>query len=142
LNSAYLLLFLSALGSATLLPLQSEALLSALIVAGEKNLIALLVVASVGNVLGSLINWWLGLHLEKYRDSRFFPLKPAQLARAQVRYQKAGYWSLLLSWRSEEHTSELQSLRHLVCRLLLEKKNSNSGQAQRRTPDTSTLTCT
>src|SRR5262245_62338588 len=25
--------------------------------------------------------------------------------------------------RSEEHTSELQSLRHLVCRLLLEKKN-------------------
>src|SRR5262245_63996039 len=28
-------------------------------------------------------------------------------------------------WRSEEHTSELQSLRHLVCRLLLEKKNKN-----------------
>src|SRR5471030_3405713 len=26
------------------------------------------------------------------------------------------------AWRSEEHTSELQSLRHLVCRLLLEKK--------------------
>src|SRR5438045_8030724 len=25
-------------------------------------------------------------------------------------------------WRSEEHTSELQSLRHLVCRLLLETK--------------------
>src|SRR5437899_6250366 len=28
--------------------------------------------------------------------------------------------------RSEEHTSELQSLRHLVCRLLLEKKNATS----------------
>src|ERR1039458_10741942 len=28
------------------------------------------------------------------------------------------------SGRSEEHTSELQSLRHLVCRLLLEKKNT------------------
>src|SRR5258705_9036069 len=27
--------------------------------------------------------------------------------------------------RSEEHTSELQSLRHLVCRLLLEKKNNS-----------------
>src|SRR6201999_4681700 len=27
--------------------------------------------------------------------------------------------------RSEEHTSELQSPRHLVCRLLLEKKNQN-----------------
>src|SRR5438045_7098264 len=32
-------------------------------------------------------------------------------------------WSL----RSEEHTSELQSLRHLVCRLLLEKKKTNNG---------------
>src|SRR5436853_5571109 len=29
--------------------------------------------------------------------------------------------------RSEEHTSELQSLRHLVCRLLLEKKNLQAG---------------
>src|SRR5437899_8476810 len=28
--------------------------------------------------------------------------------------------------RSEEHTSELQSLRHLVCRLLLEKKKTRS----------------
>src|SRR5262245_65048569 len=31
--------------------------------------------------------------------------------------------SELRIYRSEEHTSELQSLRHLVCRLLLEKKN-------------------
>src|SRR3712207_7880796 len=29
--------------------------------------------------------------------------------------------------RSEEHTSELQSRQYLVCRLLLEKKNSNEG---------------
>src|SRR5205814_10210169 len=29
------------------------------------------------------------------------------------------------SYRSEEHTSELQSLRHLVCRLPLEKKNEH-----------------
>src|SRR5438045_8293601 len=29
--------------------------------------------------------------------------------------------------RSEEHTSELQSLRHLVCRLLLEKNNVKRG---------------
>src|ERR1035438_1731876 len=31
-----------------------------------------------------------------------------------------------LEERSEEHTSELQSLRHLVCRLLLEKKKQNT----------------
>src|SRR5262245_62913624 len=32
--------------------------------------------------------------------------------------------------RSEEHTSELQSLRHLVCRLLLEKKKINKMKSQ------------
>src|SRR3546814_10910875 len=31
-----------------------------------------------------------------------------------------------LSKRSEEHTSELQSLMHIVCRLLLEQKNTNT----------------
>ena len=33
------------------------------------------------------------------------------------------FWGVGGSLRSEEHTSELQSLRHLVCRLLLENKN-------------------
>src|SRR5690625_5957245 len=34
--------------------------------------------------------------------------------------------------RSEEHTSELQSRSHLVCRLLLEKKKSRTMQSDRR----------
>src|SRR5438045_9368336 len=34
--------------------------------------------------------------------------------------------------RSEEHTSELQSLRHLVCRLLLEKKKKNTTSIRNR----------
>src|SRR5437899_9312609 len=37
--------------------------------------------------------------------------------------------------RSEEHTSELQSLRHLVCRLLLEKKNDASHYPKQTEPD-------
>src|SRR5437899_5512880 len=40
----------------------------------------------------------------------------------------------LHAYRSEEHTSELQSLRHLVCRLLLEKKNHRLTQANRKRP--------
>src|SRR5262245_63755031 len=36
--------------------------------------------------------------------------------------------STLSALRSEEHTSELQSLRHLVCRLLLEKKKESPEQ--------------
>src|SRR2546429_4654206 len=34
----------------------------------------------------------------------------------------------LLTWRSEEHTSELQSRLHLVCRLLLEKTNRDADE--------------
>src|SRR5262245_64441098 len=47
--------------------------------------------------------------------------------------------------RSEEHTSELQSLRHLVCRLLLEKKKNISNTPEENTnhqePDTSERAC-
>src|SRR5687768_18348487 len=41
--------------------------------------------------------------------------------------------------RSEEHTSELQSRLHLVCRLLLEKKKNKKKYIYY--PDTSTITC-
>src|SRR2546422_8487984 len=34
-------------------------------------------------------------------------------------------------WRSEEHTSELQSRLHLVCRLLLEKKKKQHNREER-----------
>src|SRR5262245_62981692 len=42
--------------------------------------------------------------------------------------------STFSSLRSEEHTSELQSLRHLVCRLLLEKKKRPSIRLRVRLP--------
>src|ERR1041384_8614024 len=38
-------------------------------------------------------------------------------------------------WRSEEHTSELQSLAYLVCRLLLEKKKTKKTLCGRSIPD-------
>src|SRR5690625_5641346 len=37
-----------------------------------------------------------------------------------------------VAFRSEEHTSELQSRGHLVCRLLLEKKKTNQNSDRRR----------
>src|SRR5205814_8781256 len=44
-------------------------------------------------------------------------------SRARRTANPAAHWAACVSeTRSEEHTSELQSLRHLVCRLLLEKK--------------------
>src|SRR5258708_22564137 len=41
--------------------------------------------------------------------------------------------------RSEEHTSELQSPDHLVCRLLLEKKKKHQGAFTKRTIPTTSL---
>src|SRR5207244_12991096 len=41
---------------------------------------------------------------------------------------RGGFGHARESWRSEEHTSELQSPDHLVCRLLLEKKKGTAKQ--------------
>src|SRR5258708_27683279 len=41
--------------------------------------------------------------------------------------------SLAAGWRSEEHTSELQSPDHLVCRLLLEKKKKTPTSTHKNT---------
>src|SRR3989449_4119524 len=48
--------------------------------------------------------------------------RAAPRARAEVAGPRGLGMSALGGWRSEEHTSELQSRLHLVCRLLLEKK--------------------
>src|SRR5256884_1694665 len=47
------------------------------------------------------------------------------------------WYSQRVGWRSEEHTSELQSRLHLVCRLLLEKKKYNLDWYGQRTRPTS-----
>src|SRR5258705_10161426 len=50
----------------------------------------------------------------------------------RVIWNGRSYKSHGIDTRSEEHTSELQSLRHLVCRLLLEKKKKNPFSHRRR----------
>jgi membrane protein YqaA with SNARE-associated domain len=95
---AYLLLFISAFGAATLLPLQSEAVLLGLFTEGSHSVFALIVVASIANVLGSCVNWWLGLKIEKYKNKKWFPVSEEKMIQAQNIYQKYGSWSLLLSW--------------------------------------------
>ena len=95
---AYLLLFISAFGAATLLPLQSEAVLVALLVSEEHSALFLILVASIGNVLGSCVNWYLGLRIEKFKDKKWFPISEFKMLKAEKIYQKYGFWSLLLSW--------------------------------------------
>jgi membrane protein YqaA with SNARE-associated domain len=96
--NALLLLFGSAFVAATLLPLQSEAVLVALLVAGAQGPGLLIAVATAGNVLGSVVNWLLGRYLLRFRGRRWFPVSERQLVRAQGWYGRYGRWSLLASW--------------------------------------------
>lgn len=96
--AAYAGLFFAALVAATLLPMQSEAMLAALVTTDDYPLVALIAVASIGNTLGAAINWLLGRSIAHFRDRRWFPVEPATLARAESWYRRYGKWSLLLSW--------------------------------------------
>lgn len=91
-------LFAVALGAASILPMQSEPVLVALLLLAEQPVWSLVVVASIGNTLGACINWGLGRAVERFRDRRWFPVPPAKLARAEAWYRRWGRWSLLLSW--------------------------------------------
>ena len=96
--SGYLGLFLAAFGAATLLPMQSEAVLAGLLLTERYAAWELVALASLGNVLGSLVNWLLGRYVEHFRHKRWFPVNERQLARAQASYHRYGRWTLLLSW--------------------------------------------
>jgi len=96
--ATYFGLFSAALLAATVLPAQSELMLAGLLVAARQPAWALIAVATVGNVSGSAINWWLGRSIERFQDRRWFPIKPAALAKAARWYHRYGRWSLLLSW--------------------------------------------
>ncbi|MER8817045.1 DedA family protein [Mesorhizobium sp. M0142] len=91
-------LFLTAFAAATILPMQSEAALAGLLVTESYAPALLIASASAGNVLGSIVNWWLGRGIDRFRDRKWFPVKPSALARATRWYQRYGRWSLLLSW--------------------------------------------
>jgi membrane protein YqaA with SNARE-associated domain len=90
-------LFLAAFLAATPVPMQSEVVFLALQAAGWPAL-ALIAVASVGNILGSCVTYAVGRGAESFRHKGWFPLTPAALARAQGWWQRWGLWSLLLSW--------------------------------------------
>jgi membrane protein YqaA with SNARE-associated domain len=91
-------LFLAAFLAATIVPAQSEAVLVGLIVAGDHAVGALLFVATVGNVGGSLVNWILGRYLGRLFSHPRFPFSPDQIERAQRSYHKWGWVSLFASW--------------------------------------------
>jgi membrane protein YqaA with SNARE-associated domain len=91
-------LFAAAFGAATLLPFQSEIVFVAVQLRGEAALWAILLVASVGNVLGSVVNYAIGRGVDRFKSGRWFPVGEVALARAQHWWHRWGVWTLLLSW--------------------------------------------
>ena len=99
--TATLALFFSALLAATILPFSSEVFLYALLQGEEgwtSTTLLTIAVATLGNVLGACINWWLGKELLRFRHKRWFYFDDRQIARAEAWFQRYGVWTLLLSW--------------------------------------------
>ena len=95
--TGYLLLFGSAFLAATILPFYSEVVLFALLREGGDP-VALVAVATLGNTLGAVVNWVLGLYLLHFQDRRWFYFSRRQIEKAQRWYQRYGFWSLLFAW--------------------------------------------
>lgn len=94
----YLTLFFSAFISATLLPSSSEVVMVAMMTQGKVNLLLLWLAATLGNVLGSCVNYWLGTQVLRFKDKSWFPVSDQGLEKAQKQFNKYGVYSLLFAW--------------------------------------------
>ncbi|KAE9629539.1 YqaA family protein [Parasedimentitalea maritima] len=91
-------LFLLSFSAATLLPGGSEAALLLLAAEGKYTSLTLLTVASLGNILGSLVNYALGRYALHFQTHRWFPVSPEHLTKAQNWFTRWGQWSVLGAW--------------------------------------------
>src|SRR2546425_4576622 len=73
-----------------------------------------------------------GGELRVNRQREHFSRRPLRLGQLAALVAEMAEAALQVQRRSEEHTSELQSLAYLVCRLLLEKKKNNNLQSDHR----------
>jgi membrane protein YqaA with SNARE-associated domain len=94
----YLGLFGVAFLSATIFPFQSEMVLAGMLVADHYQVWSVVLLASLGNIAGSCVNWFLGRFIAHFEGRRWFPLSRQQIAMAEAWYHRYGRWTLLLSW--------------------------------------------
>ena len=94
----YLSLFTISFLAATILPFSSELTLAGLIATSNYDNLLLLIVASFGNVLGSVVNWALGFYSRNLTTKKWFPFKDKQINNSSKWFSKFGKWSLLFAW--------------------------------------------
>lgn len=96
--SAVFGLFVAAFVAATPVPFQSELIFLGLQASETASVFTLVVVASLGNTLGSCLTYWLGRGAGLgLNGSRFAP-SPEQRLRAEAWFGRWGIWALLFSW--------------------------------------------
>ena len=91
-------MFTSALLAGSILPAQSEIVLAALLLAGEHPAWLLVLVATLGNVGGAVLNYALGRAADRFRHRRWFPLSATGWDRNAAWFNRWGVGTLLLSW--------------------------------------------
>ena len=94
----YLSLFAISFLAATILPFSSELTLLGLIATSNYDNLLLLIVASFGNTLGSVVNWALGFYSRNLSTKKWFPFKETQIERSSKWFSKFGKLSLLFAW--------------------------------------------
>jgi len=94
----YLSLFTISFLAATILPFSSELTLAGLIATSNYDNLLLLIFASFGNVLGSVVNWALGFYSRNLTTKKWFPFKDKQIENSSKWFNKLGKWSLLFAW--------------------------------------------
>jgi len=94
----YLSLFVVSFLSATIFPASSELTLIGLISMNTYNTFSLLSAASLGNIMGSALNWFLGFYILRYINKKWFPFSQDQIDRASSWFKRFGIWSLLFAW--------------------------------------------
>ena len=94
----YLSLFSISFFAATILPFSSELTLAGLIATSNYDNLLLLIVASFGNVLGSVVNWTLGFYSRNLTTKKWLPFKEVQIEKSAKWFNKFGRWSLLFAW--------------------------------------------
>jgi membrane protein YqaA with SNARE-associated domain len=94
----YLSLFSISFLAATILPFSSELMLAGLIATSNYDNFLLLIFASLGNILGSTINWVLGFYSRNLTANKWFPFKLSQIESSSKWFDKFGKWSLLFAW--------------------------------------------
>ena len=95
---SYFQLSLISFLAATILPFSSEVVLTTMYLSNSFETYFLLIFASIGNIMGSITNWYLGKKITLFQNRKWFPVSAEQLEKSRQYFQRYGLWSLLLAW--------------------------------------------